>query len=73
MLYGELIFYKNNNVIKIVDEEEFSEFNTKQLTDFVKIVVAETGATKAISKCIYHGGANGTINTTLFPAGEVGG
>ena len=66
MLYGELIFYKNDSVIKTVNEDAFSEFNTEQLTGFVDGIVAETGATKAISRCIYHGGANGTINTTLF-------
>jgi len=67
MLYGELIFYKNDTVIKTIDEEIFSEFNSEQLAKFVEGIVSETGATKAISQCIYHGGADGTINTTLFP------
>jgi len=70
MLYGELIFYKNDTVIKTIDEEIFSELNTEQLAKFVNGIVAETGATKAISQCIYNGGADGTINTTIFPVEE---
>jgi len=66
MLYGELIFYKNDTVIHTVDEEVFSEFNSEQLAKFVEGIVSETGATKAVSKCIYHGGAKGTTNTILF-------
>jgi len=70
MLYGELIFYKNDTVIKTIDEEVFSEFNTEKLAKFVNGIVAEIGATKAISQCIYHGGADGTINTILFPVDD---
>jgi len=66
MLYGELKFYKKDVVIKIVDDEEFSEFNHEQLKNYVSSVVAEIGADKAISSCIYHGGAKGTIDTVLF-------
>ena len=66
MLYGELKFYKNDEVVKIVGDEEFSEFNPKQLKDYVKAIVAEVGAEKCISSCIYHGGAKGTIDTVLF-------
>jgi len=68
MLFGELKFYKNNEIVKTVGDEEFSEFNTEQLKDYVISVVAETGADKAISSCIYHGGAKGTIDRVLFPA-----
>jgi len=67
MLYGELKFYKGDAVIKSVDDEEFSAFNTEQLNKYVSSIVAEIGATKAISSCIYHGGAKGTIDTVLFP------
>ena len=67
MLYGELKIYRDGEVVKIVGDEDFSEFNAKQLNDFVHAIVAETGADKAISSCVYHGGAQGTINTVLFP------
>jgi len=66
MLFGELKFYKNNEIVKTVPDEDFSEFNTEQLNDFVAEVVAEIGATKAISSCIYHGEADGTVDTVLF-------
>jgi len=70
MLYGELKFYKNGEVVKIVGDEGFSEFNTEQLNDFVKSIVAETGTDKCVSSCVYHGGAKGTIDTVLFPVKE---
>jgi len=68
MLYGELKFYKDDAVIKSVDDEEFSEFNHEQLKSYVAGIVAEIGAEKCISSCVYHGGAKGTIDTVLFPA-----
>ena len=67
MLYGELKFYKNDEVVKIVGDEDFSEFNSTQLNNYVAGIVAEIGAEKCISSCIYHGGASGTIDTVLFP------
>jgi len=67
MLYGELLFYKHNEVVKTVPDEDFSEFNHEQLHNYVAEIVAETGATKAISSCVYHGGAQGTVDTVLFP------
>ena len=67
MLYGELKFYKNDAVIKTVDDEEFSEFNTEQLKNYISEIVAEIGADKCVSECIYHGGAKGTIKNVLFP------
>jgi len=67
MLYGELKFYQDGEIVKTVGDEDFSEFNTEQLNDFVKSIVAETGADKCVSSCIYHGGAMGTIDTVLFP------
>jgi len=68
MLFGELKFYKNDEIVKIVGDEEFSEFNPEQLKDYVKAIVDEIGAEKCISSCIYHGGAKGTIDRVLFPA-----
>jgi len=67
MLYGELKFFQGDTVVKTVDDEEFSEFNAQQLDEYVQFIVAEIGADKAISSCIYHGGAQGTIDTVLFP------
>jgi len=68
MLVGELLFYKNNEVIKNLGDEAFSELNTEQLSDFVRDIANEIGATKVVSDCVYHGGANGTIKRTLFEA-----
>jgi len=68
MLYGELKFYKDDTLIKIVDDGKFSELNTEQLKNYVSEIVAETDADKCVSECIYHGGAKGTIDTVLFPA-----
>ena len=67
MLFGELKFYKNHKVIKLVGDEEFSEYNPEQLSEFVKTIAVEIGADKVISSCVYHGGAKGTIDTILFP------
>ena len=68
MLVGELIFYKGDEVIKNLGDEEFSELNAEQLSDFVRAIANEIGATKVVSDCVYHGGANGSIKTTLFVA-----
>lgn len=67
MLYGELLFYKDNAIVKTIPDEEFSEFNTEHLKDYVAAIVDEIGAHKCVSSCIYHGGAQGTIDTVLFP------
>jgi len=72
MLYGELKFYKNSEIIKTVPDEDFSEFNPKELQIYVAELVAATGATKAISSCVYHGGTQGTIDTVLFPVNDDG-
>jgi len=68
MLVGELLFYKDDKVIKNLGDEEFSEFNPEQLSDFVRNIANEIGATKVVSDCVFHGGANGSIKTVLFIA-----
>lgn len=70
MLYGELKFFHGDTVIKTVGDEQFSEFNPEQLKVYVTEIVAEIGADKAILSCVYHGGANGAIDTVLFPVEE---
>ena len=67
MLYGELKFFHGDTVVKTVGDEQFSEFNPKELQDYVAEIVAETGADKCVSSCVRHGGAQGTIDTVLFP------
>ncbi len=67
MLYGELLFYRDNEVVKTIYDEEFSEFNPEKLHDFVQSIVDETGSTKVISDCVYHDGSGGSIKTVLFP------
>jgi len=54
-----LTFLNSQNVfiVKTVGDEDFSEFNPKELQIYVAEIVAATGATKAISSCVYHGGA----------------
>jgi len=66
MLAGELLFYKDDKVIKSIDDWEFSDFNSAQLLEFSKTTAKEIGATKVISSCIYHGGAGGSINTVIY-------
>jgi len=66
MLAGELLFYKEGKVIKTIDDWEFSDFNPEQLLSFSKNIANEIGATKVVSSCIYHGGANGSINTVIY-------
>jgi len=66
MLAGELLFYKDDKVIKSIDDWEFSDFNSEQLLEFSKKMATEISATKVISSCIYHGGANGSINTVIY-------
>ena len=68
MLAGELLFYKNDKIIKTLNDEEFSEFNPEQLIDFAKTTANKIGATKVVSSCIYHGGASGSIDTVLYQA-----
>ena len=68
MLAGELLFYKNDQIIKSINDEEFSEFNPDQLIDFAKTTANEIGATKVVSSCVYHSGANGYIDTILYQA-----
>lgn len=68
MLAGELLFYKNDTIIKTLDDEEFSELNPEQLLAFAKTTANEIGATKVVSSCVYHGGANGSIDTVLYQA-----
>lgn len=70
MLYGELKFYKNDEIVETVGDEDFSEFNPEQLKSYVAGIVAEIGAEKCISSCIYHGGARGTVDTVLFPLND---
>ena len=67
MLYGELLFYKDNEIVKTVGDEEFSEFNHEQLQSYVSEIANEIGSTKVISDCVYHDGAGGSIKTVLFP------
>jgi len=71
MLAGELLFYKDDKVIKTIDDWEFSDFNSEQLLEFSKITANKIGATKVISSCIYHGGADGSINTLLYQKGNI--
>ena len=66
MLAGELLFYKEGQVIKTIDDWEFSGFNPGQLLNFSKNIANKIGATKVVSSCIYHGGADGSINTVLY-------
>jgi len=68
MLIGELLFYKDNEAIKTMGDEEFSELNAEQLIEFSKTIANEIGATKVVSECVYHGGADGSIKTVLFLA-----
>jgi len=66
MLAGELLFYKDDKVIKTIDDWEFSDLNSEQLLEFSQTTANKIGATKVISSCIYHGGADGSINTLLY-------
>ena len=66
MLAGELLFYKGDQIIKTLDDGDFSELNSEQLIEFAKTTANKIGATKVISSCVYHGGANGSINTVLY-------
>jgi len=66
MLAGELLFYKNDKIIKTLNDEEFSELNPEQLLAFAKTTANKMGATKVVSSCVYHGGANESIDTILY-------
>ena len=66
MLFGELLFYKNDEIVKTVNDEEFSEFNPEQLKVYVTEIANKIGATKVVSSCIFHGGAKGIRDTVLF-------
>jgi len=68
MLCGELLFYKDDEIVKTISDEEFSEFNAEALKLYVAAIANELGATKVVSECVYHSGADATVKTVLFVA-----